>query len=162
KFDTVCSRDKYGINTLNGTVTAGSILKLIDVADLQANPREAKIGKITDDIMESIEETPELFHFKSKGLLISAGRCEPLDRNRFRLSFDDPAVEGILDGGHNLLALATFMIKSATQDSERSLRGKRRWDEVRAVWHEYRDDIEAIKDLFDFLIPVEVLFPKGD
>lgn len=162
RFDTACLGDKYGINTLTGTVTAGTILKLIDVADLQANPREAKIGKITDDIMESIAETPELFHFKSKGLLISAGRCEPLDRNRFRLSFDDPAFEGILDGGHNLLALATFIIQAATQDSERALRGKRRWDEVHAVWHEYRDDIEAIKDLLDFLVPVEVLFPKDD
>ncbi len=160
KFDSVCSRDKYGINTLSGTVTAGSILKLIDVADLKANPREAKTGKITDDIMESLGETPEIFHFKTKGLLVSAGACEPLDRSRYRVSFDDPDFEGILDGGHNLVALAMYMVKAATQDGERALRGKRRWDEVKAVWHQFRDEIEEVKDLFDFYVPVEILYPK--
>ena len=161
KFDSACPRDKYGINTLSGTVTASSILKLIDVADLKANPREAKTGKITDDIIESLSETPELFHFKTKGLLVSAGECEPLDRNRFRLGFDDPEFEGILDGGHNLLALAMYMIRSATQDASKALRGKRLWEDMKQVWYEFRDDIEEVKDLFDFLIPVEILYPKN-
>lgn len=161
KFDTVCRRDKYGINTLSGTVTAASILKLLDVADLQANPREAKVGKITDDIMESLEESAELFHFKSKGLLISAGGCEELDRNRHRLTFDDAAFEGVLDGGHNLLAIAMFIIKSGTQKGASALRGKRRWEDVRPVWQELRDEIEEAKDLFDFFVPVEILFPKS-
>lgn len=162
KFDSACPRDKYGINTLSGTVTAGSILKLIDAADLKANPRNAETGKITDDIMESIEETPDLFHFKSKGLLVSAGGCEELERGRYRLSFDDPEFEGVLDGGHNMLALAVHMIRTASEDGAKALRGKRqrRWDEVKPVWNQCRDHIERAKDLFDFLIPVEVLYPK--
>lgn len=162
KFDSVCLRDKYGINVLSGTVNAASILKLIDIADLQANPREAKTGKITDDIIESISESPTLFHFKTKGLLLSAAQCDALDRNRFRVTFDDPAFEGILDGGHNLLSLAMHMIITATQDGEKLLRGKRRWEDVHSVWQEMRDDIEQVKELFDFFVPIEILFPKEE
>ncbi len=160
KFDTVCSRDKYGIRTLTGAVTASSVLKLFDVADLKANPREARRGKVTEDIIESIVRAPELFHFKTKGLLISASACTPLDRNRFRLEFEDPDFEGVLDGGHNMLAIATHMISAASSDGQKKLRGKSRWDDVRAVWHEMRDDIESVKELFDFLIPIEILYPQ--
>ncbi len=53
---------------------------------------EAKVGNITDEIVESLEKTPEIFHFKSKGLLLAAHVCEALDRKRYRLEFEDPDI----------------------------------------------------------------------
>lgn len=160
KFDSACPREKYSLNTLSGTVNAASILKLIDAADLKANPREAKVGKITDDIMESLSDSTELFHFKSKGLLISAGNCQELERSRYRISFDDPEFEGVLDGGHNLLAIAMYLIRESCQDGEKHLRGKRRWDQIRPVWDEVRHEIDRERDRFTFLVPIEILYPK--
>ena len=161
KFDYSSLREKYGIHTLQGTVPATSIIQLIDNADLNANPREAKLGKVTSEIIESICDSPELFHFKSKGLLVSCRSCEPLERNRFKLSFEDPDFEGILDGGHNLLAIAVHIINLALeQDSFPLLRGKKRWDEVKKLWDNYRDEINEVKDQLDFFVPVEILFPR--
>jgi hypothetical protein len=161
KFDSVCLRDKYGINTLTGTITASSVLKLLDSADLKANPRDPKTGKITDDIIESLKGSPELFPFKSKGMLISAGACEPLERNRFRLDFDDEDFEGILDGGHNALALAMHIISEAGGDeAKKALRKVQRWEDMKTVWLDFRDRIEEVKDVFDFFVPVEILFPQ--
>jgi hypothetical protein len=39
------------------------MLQLFDAADLEANPREAKAGTVTADIIDSISETPETFPF---------------------------------------------------------------------------------------------------
>src|SRR3546814_15114325 len=71
-------------------------------SDLEANPRAAKIGSVTNAIVESLEETPELFPFKSKGILIGTSSYEALQRNRFELTFDNPESEGILDGAHQI------------------------------------------------------------
>lgn len=162
KFDHVDKREIYEINSLHGTIPASSIIPLIDNADLTANPREAKLGKVTSDIAESLKDSPELFHFKTKGLLISCGSCTALERKRFKLTLDDPDFEGILDGGHNLLSIACHILEVALEKSvfNSSMRGKRRWDEIKPVWEGNRDKIDIIKNEMDFLIPVEILYPK--
>lgn len=162
RFDHVDTRDIYDINSLHGTVPASSMIPLIDNADLTANPREAKLGKVTADIAESIKDSPELFHFKTKGLLVSCGSCTPLERKRFKLTLNDPDFEGILDGGHNLLSIACYILEIALEKTafHTAMRGKRRWDEIKPVWDENRDKIDEIKTEMNFLVPVEILYPK--
>ena len=82
------------------------MLPLFDAADLEANPRSAKKGAVTEAIIESIRETPDTFPFKTKGVLVGASDYDALDRKRYELRFENPRNEGILDGGHNMLAIA--------------------------------------------------------
>jgi hypothetical protein len=161
RFDEVCTRDKYELRRIEGTATVGSMIRLIDIADLQANPREAKVGDVTEEIEESLADTPKLFHFKSKGILLAAGKCVSRERNRFQLTFEDEDIEGILDGGHNLLAIALHILRMALGDEqERTLRGVKRWEMIRDVWHANRDKIEQVKGSLDFLTPMEVIYPQ--
>ena len=161
RFDHVSESDEYLLRRLVGTVTADSIIKLIDIADLKANPREAKTGNVTDEIIESLESTSEIFHFKSKGLLLAAGDCEPLERRRYRLSFHDPDIEGILDGGHNMLALALYILRCAVDDDPKHLKGVRRWDDVKQVWDGHRAAIDRISNELEFVVPVEIIYPHA-
>lgn len=162
KFDEVSERDRYKLRRIEGTITADSLIRLITIADLEANPREAKVGSVTEDILESLDLEDQLFQFKTKGLLISAGQCERLDRNRYRLSFTDKEIEGILDGGHNLLAMAIHFLRNSVDDWKKISRGKKRWEEVKDLWTPHSKDVEAQKDLFEFLTPVEVVYPQDD
>lgn len=161
RFDECCSRDKYGMRRIEGTATVDSMVRLLDVADLQANPREAKVGEITEEIQESLEKTPQWFHFKSKGILIAAGACVARERNRFELSFNDGDIEGILDGGHNLLAIALHILSVALgENATKALRGLKRWEQLPDVWKSYRDKVEDVKPSLNFLTPVEIIFPQ--
>ncbi len=160
RFDDYASSDKYALRRITGTVTAQSMIKLIGIADLNANPREAKVGDITDEIQETLDKTPQLYPFKSKGILLAAGQCASLDRNRFQLSFTDEPIQGVLDGGHNLLAVALFtMRKMIGQDIAKQLRSVRRWDQVQNLWAEHKEKIEASKIDLTFLTPIEVIYP---
>lgn len=161
RFDECCSRDNYGLRRIEGTATVDSMVRLIDVADLQANPRAAKVGDITDEIQESLETTPQWFHFKSKGILIAAGSCTARERNRFELVFNDGDIEGVLDGGHNLLAIALYILSVALgEDGEKVLRGVKRWEQLAEVWQRNRDKIEGMKGTLSFLTPVEIIYPQ--
>jgi hypothetical protein len=161
RFDEVCTRDKYDLRRIEGTATVGSMIRLIDVADLQANPREAKVGDVTDAIEESLEDTPKIFHFKTKGLLLAAGNCEARERKRFQLHFEDEDIEGVLDGGHNLLAIALHILRKALgNDSEKVLRGVKRWESITDVWKNHREAIEGVQPELDFLTPIEVIYPQ--
>lgn len=163
RFDDVSSRDKYVLRRLEGTVTPGSIVRLITAADLRANPREAKVGDITEEIEETLSRTPKLFPFKSKGLLLAAADCVSLERNRFELTFEDEDIEGVLDGGHNLLAIALHVLRRALgEDGEKALRKVRRWEDVVDLWAENLEKVEQIKSSLQFLTPVEVIYPKDD
>ena len=71
------------VRRIVGFVRARNMLKLFDSADLEANPRSAKAGAVTDAIIESIVDTPDTFPFKTKGILVGASNYEKLERNRF-------------------------------------------------------------------------------
>lgn len=105
-----------------------------------------------------MDETPELFPFKSKGILIGTSGYEALQRNRFELSIEDPTSEGILDGGHNMLGIGLHML-SVVAD-ERELNRVALWDEMKDLWDKYRTELEEAKELFEFLVPVELLVPS--
>jgi hypothetical protein len=51
------------------------------------------------------------------------------------LYFDDEDIEGVPDGGHNLLAIALHILRKALgEDSEKVLKGLKRWESVPALW----------------------------
>src|SRR5262249_39230640 len=121
-------------------------------------PRSAKWGQVTDAIVESIRTDPDIFPFKTKGVLIGSSEYEALQRQRYELRFADPTTEGILDGGHNMLAIGTHILTTAMND-DKAARKIRLWDDFKEAWIANRTAIEAIREELTFLIPVEVLVP---
>jgi len=170
RFDQVAEQAAGPVLRIFGFARARELLQLFDSADLEANPRSAKAGPVTEDILESISETPNIFVFKTKGILIGASVYEKLQRNRYRLTFENTKIEGILDGGHNTLAIGTHILLRALGD-EAVKRKIRRWPEFKDLWDEHRDEIEALRKLrsddadydegaLDFLVPIEILVPS--
>lgn len=148
-----------GIKRYTGFVRGRDLFPLFDHGSLEANPRAAKTGSVTRGILESLEKTPELFPFKSKGILLGTSDYEALQRNRFELRFNEPASEGILDGGHNMLAIGIYMLSKVMEDSEV---GKiSLWEEMKDAWDENRAELDEVKEAFDFLVPVEIIVPSN-
>src|SRR5262245_12197282 len=54
-----------GIKRYTGFVRGRDLYALFDHVSLEANPRAAKVGSVTNAILASLDETPELFPFKS-------------------------------------------------------------------------------------------------
>jgi hypothetical protein len=170
RFETVAEQSAGPVTRIVGFAKARDLIQLLDSADLEANPRSAKAGPVTEDILESIDETPDIFVFKTKGILVGASSYEKLQRSRYRLIFENTKIEGILDGGHNALALGTHILIKALGDNLIKRR-VRRWPEFKAVWDESRSEVEALKALktddeafddgaLDFLVPLEILVPS--
>jgi len=147
-----------GIKRYTGFVRGRDLYSLYDHVSLEANPRAAKVGSVTNSILESLDDTPELFPFKSKGILIGTSGYEALQRSRFELNFEHPESEGILDGGHNMLAIGIHMLSSVAD--ERELGRVSLWEDMKQLWDKHRKDLETVKDRFDFLVPVELLVPS--
>ena len=151
------------INKVIGTLNPSNIAKLLDTIELTANPRKSKINKITNAIQETLELSPESMVFKSKGLLLSTGECEPLERGRFKMRVEDKVTDGLLDGGHNMLAIGMFFLKKYFEagDISEPVEYKRvkRWDDFLEIWSSCRGDIDDVVDQLDFLIPIEIIYP---
>lgn len=147
-----------GIKRYTGFVRGRDLYPLFDHLSLEANPRAAKTGSVTDAISDSLKQTPELFPFKSKGILLGTSTFEALQRNRFELRFDDPASEGVLDGGHNMLAIGLFMLSEVVGEEE--LERATLWEDMKDLWEENRKELETVRERFDFLVPVELLVPS--
>ena len=163
------SRQDHKLNKLIGTVALAGLIDLFSIIDLEANPRLSKVGSVTADIEESMEREAELFHFMSKGLLIASSEVEELDRNRYRLTFGDTDLEGILDGGHNSLAAARWILRSVLtaahgeESAEKTLKKVKTWKQMREAWDANIELIQEHKaSIPEILMPVEVIFPaKG-
>ena len=147
-----------GIKRYTGFVRARDMFPLFDHGSLEANPRSAKVGNVTGDILESLEKTPELFPFKSKGILLGTSDYESLQRNRFELRFNDPAAEGILDGGHNMLAIGIHILSQIVEPKDISKISL--WEDLKELWDKHRKELEEVRELFDFLVPVELIVPS--
>lgn len=157
KFEQMCDQHNGNIRRLIGFVKAKYLIGLIGITNLTANPRSAKAGKVTDAIIESIENTEDIFPFKTKGILIAASAPpKELERKRFELEFHDN--EDILDGGHNTLAIALHILKKAT-DNDGTIKGIKNWTAFKEIWDKYKDKIIEIRQSLNFLVPVEVLVP---
>lgn len=158
------------ITKITGHVMAKYVPAIINNLDLEANPRASRTGNVTDAIQDSIVNSPTLFPFKTKGILLAFSEYQYLDRGRIRLTADNPAVEGILDGGHNMLAIGLDILKKAMDHAEQKIpRGTKTWDQFKSIWdynidiiNEYLSFIKQDKsvDELDYLIPIEIVVPR--
>ena len=157
RFEQAAEQADGPIKRIIGFVTAKDILKLLDDATLDANPRSAKVNNVVADIIDSVREDPKIFQFKTKGILLGTSDFTELDRKRFELRFNDPAYEGLLDGGHNMLALGTYFLGHVMEDKD--LKKLKLWEDMKAAWAANREAINAKRDAFTFKLPVELLLP---
>ena len=162
------------ITRVVGYAKIRSLINLIDVLDLDANPRSSKVGTVTNDIQDSIENTPDIFPFKTKGLLVASSEYEQLERHRYRLHFKDRQTEGILDGGHNALAIGLYVLRLAMDAANHPFpRSIKTWSDFKSAWYKFHDlidqylkdtrkdedDTESVTRL-DVLVPIELLLPR--
>ncbi len=130
---------------ITGLVRLKHIGKLINALDLDANPRNSKVGPVTAAILETLEMSPELYPIKSKGILLGASRFVKLDgKDRFGLTFENRRLEGVLDGGHNLLAIGIFLLGRALQDGKprAELAKVKNWNEFKNLSNKYSQEFE--------------------
>lgn len=174
KFNQSNDQKVGDIRKISGFVKIHNFIDIIDALDLEANPRNSKIGNVTNEIQDSIKLTPELLPFKTKGVLLAASKYEELERNRYRVSFEDVETEGILDGGHNTLAIGMYILSSACEAVGVSLpKGISTWGDFKEAWNENRLIVDEYQQMIrgaraareEFpenlgaFIPVELLLP---
>ena len=154
-----CGEQVYGpVRKIIGLLGPKAFCHLIDVADLSANPRSAKRGSVTSEIETSLDETPDLFPAKTKGILLASSSYRVLDRQRYQLNFVDTDAEGLLDGGHNALAIGRHVLREAgLQPGE--LKKISDWDDFVSSWKSKRQAISEVEDVLDFHVPVEIQVP---
>ena len=170
KFDFSCEQTVGEITKVVGLIKAKYLIPVIDYLNLEANPRSSKTGSVTDAIQDSIESDPETFPFKTKGILLASSRFERLERNRIRITPDNLEIEGILDGGHNTLAIGLLILREAMEYNGSSFpRGAKTWADFKRIWQDNRymvDDYqEAIRNdasigNLNYYVPVELLVPR--
>lgn len=150
------------IQRISSSISPYHFIRLVAIADNQINPRAARENGITSDIRETLECYPEIFWLKSKGILLATENCKLLDRGRVSLTLDG-AREGIMDGGHNALAIAQYIISNLYPKSKIM----KSWQDYKDFWREKEDEIIRLfneaggNDHFRFSIPIEIIFP-GD
>ena len=142
---------------------AENISKLLDCVSLAANPRESKKNKVTVSIMDTLNTAPEEMVNRTKGVLVSTQKCEPLERGRFRLSFEDEKTDGVLDGGHTLLAIGTFLLEKYHESQSNRVPSDvqkiKCWKDFTAVWPKHSHLLENFVKEQSFSIPVEIISP---
>lgn len=186
KFSYPAEQTHNYIKRIVGFVKIKSLIPLIDQLDLDANPRSSKTGAVVTSIDESLSESPDIFPFMTKGILLAATGYQQLERGRYRVVFDDLETEGILDGGHNMLAIGLFILSQAqdraasmndtnTPDypSERDIKHVKNWDSFKTLWNSYKNliawyqnSLHKEDNIFnpeetplDTFVPVELLVP---
>ncbi|MBC3514916.1 hypothetical protein H8K20_00735 [Neobittarella massiliensis] len=170
KFDCSGEQTVGEITKIVGLTRARFLISIIDALDLEANPRSAKTGPVTDAIQESIENDPRVFPFKTKGVLLASSRYDRLERNRIRITPESPEIEGILDGGHNTLAIGLYILNRAMQHKGIPLpRNTKTWDVFKELWQKNRDIVDEYLDMLrrepdndalNFFVPIELLVPR--
>lgn len=170
KFEGSAEQTVGGITKIVGLVQARFFVSIIDALNLEANPRSSKTGSVTDAIQETITNMPVLFPFMSKGVLLASSNYEKLDRGRIKLEPNNPKIEGILDGGHNTLAIGLYILGQAMEYHGETLSSStKNWDTFKNLWKENRNMVESyLRDTqsgetvntLDFLVPVELLVPR--
>ena len=155
------------ITKVVGLMKAKYLVPIIDHMDLEANPRSSKTGPVTDAIQESIETDSQIFPFKTKGILLASSCYERLERNRVKIRPTNSEIEGILDGGHNTLAVGLYILKKAMEFKNASFpRGPKTWDDFKQLWQENRAIVDAYMESeaggaeLNFFVPVELLIPR--
>jgi hypothetical protein len=159
RFEQAAEQVDGPIKRVIGFVPAKHMLSLFDDATLDANPRSAKANSVVADIIDSVRDDPKIFQFKTKGILLGTSDFTELERKRYELRFNDPAYEGLLDGGHNMLALGTFLLSQVMDPKD--LKKLKLWEDMKAAWTINREAVQAMRDTFVFKVPVELLLPSN-
>lgn len=170
KFEEGVTQTIGSFKRVFGLVPIRQLVRLINVVDLDSNPRNSRAGSITQDIMQSLERYPETFPLMSKGILISTMNFRCLERNRFQLRFEDKTIEGVLDGGHNLLAVGLYVLGEAlAAASIKSPVGARiTFAEFKKLFQQNFEAIDAyLQDAknnarLDHFVPVELVIPASE
>lgn len=163
KFENQGSLEGKKISKIVSSISPMDFIRLLKNADNKVNPRTATVNPVVRSIEETLMVSPELYFFKTKGLLISTQSFETLDRNRVKLSFNDTQTEGIMDGGHNAFAIGRFICKKLYGECR-----FKEWKELKAFWDDetnYTDLEKRYKeypsiDEFKFSIPIEIITPS--
>lgn len=151
-----------------GLVRLRHIGHLIQAIDLDANPRNAKVSDVTESIIETLENTPELFPLKSKGILLAASRYRRRDRGRYEIKFVDPELEGIMDGGHNTLAIGRFLLDKAleTTQQQKQLKSAKNWAEFKTLLRSnnqaFEEFLNSEDPVLEHQVNVELILPLGE
>lgn len=171
KFDEKSEQVVGSTRKIIGLVRAKYLIPVIDNLNLEANPRSSKEGSVTDAIRETLNTSPELFPFMSKGILLAASNYQWLERNRIKIITDDKDIEGILDGGHNTLAIGLYILSKALKfNNELMPKKAKTWDDFKLLWQEkreiislYSEHIQKEQDNKDvmFYVPIELLVPSN-
>ena len=153
-----------------GLVRLKHFFELLEFENLQANPRESKNSDITLEIQASLEEDSDIFPLLSKGVLIASTNAVELDRDhRYKLTFENRDIEGILDGGHNTLAIGRFILSKVLETAieKRELREAKDFQSFKKLykkhWQAQQDFLKdpSNTDIAEILIPVELLIPQS-
>lgn len=149
------------INKIISSISPTSFIKLLQVADNKINPRTATVNSVTDAIDETLRNTPSLFWYKTKGILLASKSCQILERNRVKLTFSDPDFEGIMDGGHNTFAIARFLMRELIDKESKT------WKDCKNNWKDVSKDLlsklseEENNPKYNFSIPIEIITPTN-
>ena len=157
------------IGRITGLIDVENFYKLFYFLEIESNPRKPKDSKVTKDITDTLETNSQLFHFMSKGILISVTSCITYERDRFKLSFEsnEYATPGLLDGGHNTFAIAKFLLSHVLDETQ--IKSIKDWDSLKSEW---KINSTSLKKLFEtnkdgnlpsefkFLIPIEIIYPR--
>jgi len=166
-FKQGCKQEINGLVKVSGLVPLKHIIQLIQNIGLDGNPRESELNSIVKEIIDTLETDPALYPLKTKGLLLAASTVEELDRLRFHIFFDTEWKEGVLDGGHNLLAIGHFALRQALSGSKRLIEVGRakKWFEFKELVGRCKAELDAYLDSGDealeILVPVELLMPHS-
>lgn len=170
KFDFSTEQTVGEITKIVGFTKAKYLIPVIDILDLEANPRSSATGPVTAAIQDSIERDPATFPFKTKGILLASSQYERLERGRVKITPDNLQIEGILDGGHNTLAIGLYILKAAQNfKGVPHSRGSKNWEKFKLEWEANRDIIDEYLEALrkdpsignlSFFVPVELLVPR--
>lgn len=159
-FTQKTSKEGVLINKVYSSISPKQFIKLMRNAENKVNPRTAKVNGITKAIQETLTNYPELFWYKTKGILLSTQSLRLLERNRVEISLSNQEYEGVMDGGHNTFAIASFMLNSLLGIKVKN------WKECKIIWEEsYEDIVEKFsqhEEEYNFSIPIEIIYPNDD
>jgi len=171
KVDNQCFQSTKYLNKIIGTIDIANIAKLINAIGLTANPRKSKTCNTTDQILDTLEFNPEMLRFRSKGILVASSECHKLERNRMNLAFDNESFEGILDGGHNILACGLYILNILEISETRKIKT---WDSFYTLWKTVFNE-KSFDKINDKLkrdkedkpeniaqLPIEICFPSEE
>ena len=158
----VAEQTEGHIKRIIGFVRSKYVCDLLDNVTLESNPRKPQKNQVVDTILREIGDSEDIFPFKTKGILIAASKYDELGKNRYGLIFNESEHdgEGLLDGGHNMLALGIYFLEQLENGTELTKK-IRYWEDMKKVWESHRDEIRKNRDQFDFKLPVELLVPAN-